>query len=184
MSLKRHATKINSSLYAIYGDIYGTLLKVKNLDLQCEFSKYWRALFLRPSSSDFTFMRVARLRTWNRNKLNRWATSLTNLFLEGRCSAEFSYKPYQTQLKQLIKLLGIPETSTQVCWDKLELNSAGHGPSRIKFGDPYSARLVTHQLCLFLFHVLNLATLMNVKSEEEENLNFFFQKSAIIIPVA
>ncbi len=26
----------------------------------------------------------------------------------------------------------------QVCWDKLELNSAGHRPSRIKFDDPWS----------------------------------------------
>ncbi len=176
MSLKRHATKINRSLYAIYRDNCGTLLKDKKFDLQCEFSKYWKALFLPPSSSDFTFMRVARLRTWNRNKLNRWPTSLTNLFLEGRCSAEFSSNPNQTHLKQLIKLLlSILETSRQVCWGKLELNSAEHRPSRIKFGDPYSARLVTHQLCLFLFHVLNLATLMNVKSEEEENLkqNYF-----------
>ncbi len=25
----------------------------------------------------------------------------------------------------------------QVCWGKLELNSAGHRPSRIKFDDPW-----------------------------------------------
>ncbi len=57
--------------------------------------------------------------------------------LEGRCPAEFSSNPNQTHLKQLIKvLLGILETSRQVCWGKLELNSAGHRPSRIKFDDP------------------------------------------------
>ncbi len=59
--------------------------------------------------------------------------------LEGRCPAEFSSNPNQTHLKQLINvLLGILETSRQVCWGKLELNSAGHRPSRIKFGDPCS----------------------------------------------
>ncbi len=53
--------------------------------------------------------------------------------------AEFSSNPNQTHLKQLIKvLLGILETSRQVCWGKLELNSAGHRPSRIKFDDPCS----------------------------------------------
>ncbi len=47
-----------------------------------------------------------------------------NLFLEGRCPAEFSSNPNQTHLKQIIKvLLGILETSRQVCWGKLELNS-------------------------------------------------------------
>ncbi len=49
-----------------------------------------------------------------------------NLFLESRCPAEFSSNPNQTHLNQLIKvLLGILETSRQVCWGKLELNSAG-----------------------------------------------------------
>ncbi len=49
-----------------------------------------------------------------------------NLFLEGRCPAEFSSNPNQKHLNQLIKvLLGILETSRQVCWGKLELNSAG-----------------------------------------------------------
>ncbi len=51
--------------------------------------------------------------------------------------AEFSSNPNQTHLKQLIKVLGILETSRQVCWGKLELNSAGHRPSRIKFDDPW-----------------------------------------------
>ncbi len=47
--------------------------------------------------------------------------------LEGRCPAEFNPNSNQTHLKQLIKfLLGILETSRQVCWGKLELNSAGH----------------------------------------------------------
>ncbi len=51
--------------------------------------------------------------------------------------AEFSSNPNQTHLKQLIKvLIGILQTSRQVCWGKLELNSAGHRPSRIKFDDP------------------------------------------------
>ncbi len=58
------------------------------------------------------------------------------LVLEGRCPAKFSYNPNQTHLNQLIKvLLGILETSKQVCWGKLELNSAGHRPSRTKFSD-------------------------------------------------
>ncbi len=62
-----------------------------------------------------------------------------NLFLEGRCPAEFSYNSNQTHLNQLIKvLLGILETSRQVCWGKLELNSAGHRPSRNECGDPWS----------------------------------------------
>ncbi len=61
-----------------------------------------------------------------------------DMVLEGRCPAEFSSNPNQTHLKQLINLLlGILQTSSQVCWDKLELNSAGHRPSRIKFGDPW-----------------------------------------------
>ncbi len=47
--------------------------------------------------------------------------------LEGRCPAEFSSNPNQTHLKQLINVfLGILENSREVCWDKLELNSAGH----------------------------------------------------------
>ncbi len=59
--------------------------------------------------------------------------------LEGQCPAEFGSNPNQTHLKQLIKiLLGILETSRQV-WGKLELNSAGHRPSRIKFDDPCSS---------------------------------------------
>ncbi len=50
--------------------------------------------------------------------------------------AEFSSKPNQTHLKQLIKVLtGILETSRQVCWGKLELNSAGQS-SRIKSDEP------------------------------------------------
>ncbi len=54
--------------------------------------------------------------------------------LEGQCPAEFSSNSNQTHLKLLIKVsLGILETSRQVCWGKLELNSAGHRPSRIKF---------------------------------------------------
>ncbi len=49
-----------------------------------------------------------------------------------------SYNPNQTHLKQLIKLLlGILETSRQVFWGKLELNSAGHQPSRTVFGHPW-----------------------------------------------
>ncbi len=49
-----------------------------------------------------------------------------------------------THLKQLIKVLtGILETSRQVCWGKLELNSAGHRPSRIKFDDPWSIAKLT-----------------------------------------
>ncbi len=59
-----------------------------------------------------------------------------NLFLEGECPAAFGSNPNQTHLNHLIKvLLGILETSRQVCWGKLELNSAGHRPSRTEFGD-------------------------------------------------
>ncbi len=64
-----------------------------------------------------------------------------DMVLEGRCPAEFISNPNQTHLKQLINvLLGILETSREVCWGKLELNSAGHRSSRIKFGDPCSRR--------------------------------------------
>ncbi len=57
--------------------------------------------------------------------------------LEGRCPAEFSSNPNQTHLKQLLNvLLAILEASMQVCWGKLELNSAGHRPSRTEFGHP------------------------------------------------
>ncbi len=50
-----------------------------------------------------------------------------NLFLEGQCPAEFSSNPNQTHLNQLIKVrIGLLENSRQVCWGKLELNSAGH----------------------------------------------------------
>ncbi len=60
--------------------------------------------------------------------------------LEGRCPAEFSSNPNQAHLNQLINvLLGVLETSSQACRGKLELNSAGHRPSRIKFGDPCCA---------------------------------------------
>ncbi len=49
-----------------------------------------------------------------------------HLILEGWFPAEFSSNPNQTHLNLLIKvLLGILETSRQVCWGKLELNSAG-----------------------------------------------------------
>ncbi len=55
--------------------------------------------------------------------------------LGGRCPAEFSFNPNQTHLKQLMKVfLGILDTR-QVCGRKLELNSAGHRPSRTELGD-------------------------------------------------
>jgi len=39
-------------------------------------------------------------------------------------------------MNQLIKVsLGIIETFRQVCWTWLELNSAGHRPSRTEIGD-------------------------------------------------
>ncbi len=65
--------------------------------------------------------------------------------------AEFSSNPNQTHLKQLIKvLLGILETSMQVCWGKLELNSAGHRPCRIKFDDPcFIAFLLNREIYSF-----------------------------------
>ncbi len=60
----------------------------------------------------------------------------SNLFLEGRCPAEISANPNQTHLNQLIMvLLGILETWRQMCWGKLELNSAGPpGPSVVTPG--------------------------------------------------
>ncbi len=62
-----------------------------------------------------------------------------NSALEAQCPEEFSSKLNQTHLNQRIKvLLGILETSRQVCRGKLELNAAGHRPSRSKFGDPWS----------------------------------------------
>ncbi len=64
--------------------------------------------------------------------------------LEGRSPAEFSSNPNQTHLKRLIKLLrGIPETFREVCWGKLEVNSAGHRPST-------TADLDYFQICVFL----------------------------------
>ncbi len=75
--------------------------------------------------------------------------------LEGRCPAEFSSNPNQTHLKQLIKLLlGILQTSSQVCWDKLELNSAGHRPSRIKFGDPCLKGWLAQKVFKVIFFLL------------------------------
>ncbi len=69
------------------------------------------------------------------------AQGCPNSVLEGRCPAEFSSNPNQTHLKQLIKLLlGILEASMQVCWGKLELNSAGHRPSRTEFGQPWTSK--------------------------------------------
>ncbi len=73
-----------------------------------------------------------------------------NLVLEGRCPAEFSSNPSYTHLNQLIKLfLGILETSWQVCWGKLELNSARHRPSRTEFGHPCYrlSGLGQHKVC-------------------------------------
>ncbi len=34
----------------------------------------------------------------------------------------------------------------QVCWGKLELNSAGHRPSRIKFDDPWIKQTISHEV--------------------------------------
>jgi len=67
-------------------------------------------------------------------------------------SAEFSSNPNQTHLKQLIKvLLCVLQTSRQVCWGKLELNSAGHRPSRIKFDDPWLSASTPLLSCLTLY---------------------------------
>ncbi len=53
------------------------------------------------------------LRTISADALNQGSP---NLFLEGRCPAEFSSNPNQTHLDQLIiVLLSILETSRQVC---------------------------------------------------------------------
>ncbi len=73
-------------------------------------------------------------------------TGSPNLFLEGRCPAEFSSNRNQTHLKQLIKV-GILETSRQVCWGNLELNSAGHRPSRTECGDPCAKESIYRAFC-------------------------------------
>ncbi len=109
-------------------------------------SWYWG----RRESWTFTPPTYNSCRTWDSNSqpLDYESDSLTqgspDTVLEGRCPAEFSSNPNQTHLKQLIKVsLGILETSREVCWGKLELNSAGHRPSRIKFDDPCSNHLAT-----------------------------------------
>ncbi len=93
-----------------------------------------------------------------------------NLFLQGQCPAEFSSNPNQTHLKQLIKvLLGILETSRQVCWGKLELNSAGV-LSRIKFDDPW------YRLRKLFFWVSNI----DIRLETKEYLLIFYNKVSFI----
>ncbi len=63
------------------------------------------------------------------NALKGLSQGSPDTVLEGRCPAEFSSNPNQTHLKQLINVLqDILATSMQVCWSKLELNSAGHQP--------------------------------------------------------
>ncbi len=55
----------------------------------------------------------------------------TELVSGGPVSCKVSSNPNQTHVEQLIKVLfGILETSRQVYWGKVELNSAGHRPSR------------------------------------------------------
>ncbi len=81
--------------------------------------------------------------------------------LAGQCPAEFSSSPNQTHLKQLIKvLLGILETSRQVCWCKLELNSAGHRLSRTECGDPWSNVRCSKR------HICNACWKSNRKAEQ------------------
>ncbi len=68
--------------------------------------------------------------SWRENACNVYVDEGSPIsVLEGRCPAEFSSNPNQTHLKQPNKiLLGTLEASMQVCWGKLELNSAGHRP--------------------------------------------------------
>jgi len=63
------------------------------------------------------------------------------LLVVGHCLPEFSSNPNYTNLIQLIKILGLLESSRQVCWVKLELNSAGHRPSKTEFGHPCLSRM-------------------------------------------
>ncbi len=58
------------------------------------------------------------------------------LLLEGRCTAELSSYPIYTHLNPLIKVFGLLEMSRQVCWGRLELNPAGHWPSKSRTGPP------------------------------------------------
>ncbi len=61
----------------------------------------------------------------------------SNLVLEGRCHAEFSYKPLSSS--PTCDFLVIPKTfvSLHRCVSELEINSAGHWPSRARFEEPY-----------------------------------------------
>ncbi len=90
--------------------------------------------------------------------MNSLIQGCPNSVLEGRCPAEFSSNPNQTHLKQLIKLLlGILEASMQMCWSKLELNSAGHRPSRTEFGQPckFDPSESWWSLTVFAWDILN-----------------------------
>ncbi len=50
--------------------------------------------------------------------------------------------------------LSIVETFRQVCWGKLELNSAGHRPSRTEFGHPALEQVTSSRMgtCWFFFY--------------------------------
>ncbi len=79
-----------------------------------------------------------------RRTFNSLEQGSPNTVLEGLCPAEFSSNPNQIHLKQLISVLKyILETSRQVCWGKLELNSAGHWPSKTKLVTTALEPLVT-----------------------------------------
>ncbi len=81
-----------------------------------------------------------------------------NSVLEGQCPIEFKSNPNQTHPKQLIKLLlGILEASMQVCWGKLELNTAGHRPSRTEFGQPCpNLYAIVNKCFAVISHILKL----------------------------
>jgi len=96
--------------------------------------------------------------------------------LKGRCPAEFISNPNQTHLKQLIKvLLGILETSRQVCWGKLELNSAGNRPSRIKSDDPWTKTIPVFPIYWFICGLPQYQNWRKLSSE------MFCQKSIAIV---
>ncbi len=76
----------------------------------------------------------------------------SNLILEGRCPAEFSSNlPQHTCLE----VSSIPSKTLISCfrcvWLGLELNSAGHRPSRTELGDPWSIQTYTNYKILGWF---------------------------------
>ncbi len=83
----------------------------------------------------------------------------SNLILEGRCPAEFSSNlPQNTCLE----VSSMPSKSLISCfrcvWLGLELNSAGHWPSRTELADPWSK--LTHFCLRFKYKIKHINPMM------------------------